>query len=201
MEYTFASATILLLLITDPFGNIPIFVNALRNVAPERRMRVILREVLIAFLLLLTFMFVGDGFLRLMNLSELSLQIAGAVILFLIALRMIFPSTQPEAAALQGEPLIVPLAIPALAGPSALATVMLLVSQAPARRMEWVAALCVTMAVCAVVLVLSDKIQRLAGDRVMMAFERLMGLILVAISVEMLLRGIRLFVAQIAKAP
>ncbi|MCJ7798270.1 MAG: MarC family protein, partial [Polaromonas sp.] len=199
MEYTFVSATILLLLITDPFGNITIFVNALRNVAPERRMQVILREVLIAFLLLLTFMFVGDGFLRLMNLSELSLQIAGAVILFLIALRMIFPSTQPESMALQGAPLIVPLAIPALAGPSALATVMLLVSQAPARRMEWVAALCVTMAVCAVVLVLSDKIQRLAGDRVMMAFERLMGLILVAISVEMLLRGIRLFVAQIAK--
>ena len=201
MAYTFASATVLLLLITDPFGNIPIFVNALRGVAPERRMRVILREVLIAFLLLLAFMFVGDGFLRLMNLSDLSLQIAGAVVMFLIALRMVFPSAQVEAAPLlAGEPLIVPLAIPALAGPSALATVMLLVSQAPARRLEWIAALCVTMAVCAVVLVLSEKIQRIAGDRVMMAFERLMGLILVAISVEMLLRGIRLFVTQIAKA-
>ena len=191
----------MLLLITDPFGNIPIFVNALRGVAPERRMRVILREVLIAFLLLLAFMFVGDGFLRLMNLSDLSLQIAGAVVMFLIALRMVFPSAQVEAAPLlAGEPLIVPLAIPALAGPSALATVMLLVSQAPARRLEWIAALCVTMAVCAVVLVLSEKIQRIAGDRVMMAFERLMGLILVAISVEMLLRGIRLFVTQIAQA-
>ena len=201
MAYTFASATVLLLLITDPFGNIPIFVNALRGVAPERRMRVILREVLIAFLLLLAFMFVGDGFLRLMNLSDLSLQIAGAVVMFLIALRMVFPSAQVEAAPLlAGEPLIVPLAIPALAGPSALATVMLLVSQAPARRLEWIAALCVTMAVCAVVLVLSEKIQRIAGDRVMMAFERLMGLILVAISVEMLLRGIRLFVTQIAQA-
>ena len=201
MAYTFASATLLLLLITDPIGNIPIFVNALRGVAAERRIRVILREVLIAFLLLLAFMFVGDGFLRLMNLSELSLQIAGAVVMFLIALRMIFPPVQPDTAPLEGEPLIVPLAIPALAGPSALATVMLLVSQAPARRLEWVAALCVTMAVCAVVLVLSERIQRLAGDRVMMAFERLMGLILVAISVEMLLRGIRLFVMQIATAP
>lgn len=201
MAYTFASATVLLLLITDPFGNIPIFVNALRGVAPERRMRVILREVLIAFLLLLAFMFIGDGFLRLMNLSDLSLQIAGAVVMFLIALRMVFPSTQVETAPLlAGEPLIVPLAIPALAGPSALATVMLLVSQAPERRLEWIAALCVTMAVCAVVLVLSEKIQRIAGDRVMMAFERLMGLILVAISVEMLLRGIRLFVTQIAQA-
>jgi MarC family membrane protein len=197
MAYTFASATILLLLITDPFGNIPIFVNALRNVAPERRMRVILREVLIAFLLLLSFMFIGDGFLHLMNLSDLSMQIAGAVVMFLIALRMIFPSGTVEADTLLGEPLIVPLAIPALAGPSALATVMLLVAQAPERRLEWIAALCVTMVVCAVVLVLSERIQRLAGQRVMMAFERLMGLILVAIAVEMLLRGIKLFVLQI----
>lgn len=197
MAYTFASATILLLLITDPFGNIPIFVNALRNVAPERRMRVILREVLIAFLLLLSFMFIGDGFLHLMNLSDLSMQIAGAVVMFLIALRMIFPSGTVEADTMLGEPLIVPLAIPALAGPSALATVMLLVSQAPERRLEWIAALCVTMAVCAVVLVLSERIQRLAGKRVMMAFERLMGLILVAIAVEMLLRGIKQFVQQI----
>ncbi len=200
MGYTFASATILLLLITDPFGNIPIFVNALRGVAPERRIKVILREVLIAFLLLLAFMFIGDGFLRLMNLSDLSLQIAGAVVMFLIALRMIFPASHAEAEILQGEPLIVPLAIPALAGPSALATVMLLVSQAPARRLEWIAALCVTMAICAVVLVLSERIQRVAGDRVMMAFERLMGLILVAISVEIFLRGLKLFILQLPAA-
>ena len=199
MGYTFASATILLLLITDPLGNIPIFANALRNVAPERRIKVILREVLIAFLLLLSFMFVGDGFLRLMNLSDLSLQIAGAVVLFLIALRMIFPSGSSQPEPLHGEPLIVPLAIPALAGPSALATVMLLVSQAPARRLEWIGALCVTMVVCAVVLVLSERIQRVAGDRVMMAFERLMGLILVAVAVEMLLRGIRMFVTQMPR--
>lgn len=197
MNYTFASATILLLLITDPLGNIPIFANALRHVEPQRRPRVILREVLIAFALLLTFMFVGDGFLRVMNLSELSLQIAGAVILFLIALRMIFPSSQPEAVELPGEPLIVPLAVPALAGPSALATVLLLVSQAPGRRTEWVAALCVTMVVCAVVLVLAEHIQRVVGDRLVMAFERLTGLILVAIAVEMLLRGIKLFASQL----
>ena len=91
MNYTFWSATILLVLITDPIGNIPIFANALKHVAPERRPRVILREILIAFSLLLTFMFVGEGFLRVMNLSELALQIGGGVILFLIALRMVFP--------------------------------------------------------------------------------------------------------------
>jgi small neutral amino acid transporter SnatA (MarC family) len=92
MNYTFLSATILLLLITDPIGNIPVFANALKHVPPERRAKVILREILIAFGLLLTFMFVGEGFLRVMNLSELSLQIGGGVILFLIALRMVFPS-------------------------------------------------------------------------------------------------------------
>ncbi len=199
MNYTFASATILLILITDPIGNIPIFANALKHVAPERRARVILREVLIAFLLLLTFMFVGEGFLRLMNLSELSLQIGGGVILFLIALRMIFPPPKgPDTPESMAEPLIVPLAIPAIAGPSALATVLLLVSQAPEKRLEWIAALCVTMTVSAVVLVLAERIQRVAGDRFVVALERLMGLVLVAVSIEMMLRGIKTFIQQIA---
>ncbi|MDD5029680.1 MAG: MarC family protein [Rhodoferax sp.] len=199
MQYTFLSATILLILITDPIGNIPIFANALRHVAPERRSRVILREVLIAFVLLLTFMFVGDGFLRVMNLSELSLQIGGGVILFLIALRMIFPPVnQGEAVEDLGEPLIVPLAVPAIAGPSALATVLLLVSQAPQKRLEWIAALCVTMTVSAVVLVLAERIQRLVGARFVTALERLMGLVLVSVSIEMMLRGIKTFIGQLA---
>ncbi len=200
MSYTFASATVLLLLITDPFGSIPIFANALRNVAPERRPWVIVREVSIAFALLLTFMFVGDAFLRVMNLSGLSLQIAGGVILFLIALRMVFPSPDAPVTMLQGEPLVVPLAVPALAGPSALATVMLLVSEAPERRLEWIAALSVTMLVCAVVLVLAERIQKVLGERFVVAVERLMGLILVAVAVEMLLRGLKLFINQLPQA-
>lgn len=191
MEHTFASATILLLLITDPLGNIPIFVNSLRAVPAERRARVILREVLIAFGLLLAFMFVGQSFLKAMSLSDVSLQIGGALVLFLIALRMVFPPPAQDSPIPEMEPLIVPLAIPALAGPSAMATVLLLVSQAPERRMEWVAALTVTMAVCAVVLLLAERLQRVVGVRVVSAFERLMGLILVSISVEMLIRGLK----------
>ena len=140
MNYTFWSATILLVLITDPIGNIPIFANALKHVAPERRPRVILREILIAFSLLLTFMFVGEGFLRVMNLSELALQIGGGVILFLIALRMVFPPPSTTESELLEEPLIVPLAVPAIAGPSALATVLLLVSQQPDRFKRFVVA-------------------------------------------------------------
>ena len=197
MNYTFASATILLILITDPVGNIPIFANALKHVAPERRARLILREILIAFFLLLTFMFVGEGFLKVMNLSELSLQIGGGVILFLIALRMVFPPPATLEPEIFEEPLIVPLAVPAIAGPSALATVLLLVSQQPERRLDWIAALCVTMLISAVVLVSAERIQRLIGSRLLVAVERLMGLVLVSVAIEMMLRGAKTFALQV----
>jgi MarC family membrane protein len=199
MNYTFVSATILLVLITDPVGNIPIFANALKHVPVARRPRVILREISIAFFLLLTFMFVGEGFLRVMNLSDLALQISGGVILFLIALRMVFPPPAQAEAELLIEPLIVPLAVPSIAGPSALATVLLLVSQQPEKRLEWVAALCVTMLISATVLVSAERIQRLIGTRVVTAIERLMGLVLVSVAIEMLLRGIRTFALQLAQ--
>jgi MarC family membrane protein len=193
MTYTFASATILLFLITDPFGNIPVFANALKQVAPERRRRVIVRENLIAFAILLAFMFVGDAFMRVMGLSGLSLQVAGGVVLFLIAIRMIFPPPESHAPAqLQGEPLIVPLAIPSIAGPSALATVMLLVSQAPERRWEWIGALTVAIVGGAFILLMAERIQHLLGERFVVAMERLMGLILVAVAVEMLVRAIKM---------
>jgi MarC family membrane protein len=195
MDDTFASATILLLLITDPFGNIPVFANALKHVPPQRRTWVILREHLIAFGLLLSFMFVGEGFLRLMGLRDTSLQMAGGVVLFLIALRMIFPPPSGQEPEYVAEPLIVPLAIPAIAGPSALATVLLLVSRAPERRLEWVGALVLTIAICAIVLLLAERIQRLLGERFVIAMERLMGLILVAVAVEMLVRAFQALAA------
>ncbi|HEX3635248.1 MarC family protein [Paraburkholderia fungorum] len=199
MEYTFVSATVLLILITDPLGNIPLFISCLRGVSPKRRTIVILREVAIAFAILLVFMVVGDGFLRMMSLTDQSLRIGGGIVLFLIALRMVFPHPDGPLGGdtRGGEPLIVPLAIPALAGPSALATVMLLTSQAPGKMLEWIGALTVTMIVCAIVLMLAERIQAWLGERAMMAFERLMGLVLVAISVEMMLGGIRSFVHQL----
>jgi small neutral amino acid transporter SnatA (MarC family) len=178
LSYTFVSATVLLVLITDPFGNIPVFINALKPVAPDRKVVVILREVAIAFVILLLFMLVGDRFLQMMSLTPVSLKIGGGIVLFLIAVRMIFP--QPDVAgalvATQAEPLIVPLAIPGLAGPSALATVMLLTSQAPGQTIEWIGALSVTMAICAVVLTMAERIQRFLGERTVMAFERLAGI-------------------------
>lgn len=198
MEANFVSAVVLLLLVCDPFGNVPIFISALRDVPSERRRRIILRECLIAFAVLTVFVFVGRPFLDLLGLSELSLQIGGAVVLMLVAIRMVFPS--PEGVYGQppgGEPFIVPLAVPALAGPSALATVLLLVSRDPQRTWAWVAAIAVVMAVSAVILTFAERLQLWLGERVTVAFERLMGLVLAAIAVELMLRGIKSFVAQL----
>jgi MarC family membrane protein len=196
MDANFVSAVVLLLIVCDPFGNIPIFVSALQDVPRERRRSIILRECLIAFAVLVVFVFIGDPFLRLLGLSELSLQIGGGVVLMLVALRMVFPTPQGVFGQTPGgEPFIVPLAVPALAGPSALATVLLLVSRDPARLWQWVAAIAVVMAASAVVLALSERIMRFLGERVTLAFERLLGLVLAAVAVELILRGIKTFVA------
>ena len=198
MTQSFFQTFILLLLVTDPFGNVPLFVTALKDVNPARRPRIVVRECAIAFLLLLLFMFFGRHFLAALQLTDISLRIGGSVILLIIAIRMIFPHPDGVLGRSEGgEPFIVPLAIPALAGPSALATVMLLTSQAPGKMFEWVGALTVTMIVCAITLVLAERIQQWLGERTVAAFERLMGLVLVAISVEMLLAGIRAFVHQL----
>ena len=194
MEQTFFSVFILLFLVTDPLGNIPIAIAVLQRVPPERRRRVILREVAIAYGILLAFMFFGRDFLRLLHLSESSLGIAGGVILFLIALRMIFPTGDGTFGGKgEDEPFIVPLAVPCIAGPSALATVLLISGSAPNRMVEWTGALTVALLVVAIILSLAERIRRLLGERALIAFERLMGLILTAIAVEMLLAGVRKF--------
>lgn len=196
MAPEFLSAVVLLALVTDPFGNVPLVNAMLAGVAPARRRLVILRECAIAFALLMAFMVGGRKFLEVMHLSETSLSIAGGVILFMIAIRMVFPGEggvrgAPEAT----EPFIVPLAIPFIAGPSALATVMLMASREPGKLGMWAAAITVTMVLVTLILLLGERLQRLMGDRLMQAVERLMGLILTAMAVEMLLGGIRAFVA------
>ena len=196
MEVSLASAVVILLLVMDPLGNIPLFVSLLKNVAPERRNRVILRECAIAFALLLFFVFFGRWILALLGLSDASLNIAGGVILFLIALRLVFKhpegvfGNEPQDA----EPFIVPLAIPSIAGPSAIATVILLVSRAPERMADWITALAVASALTLLLLLAAERIARLLGSRGLAAVDRLMGLILTAIAVEMLLKGIEGFV-------
>ena len=195
MDVSFASAVVILVLVMDPVGNIPLFISVLRTVKPARRARVILRECVIAFAVLLAFVFFGGTLLGLLGLSDTSLTIAGGVILFLIALRMIFRHPEGIFGDVAGsEPFIVPLATPAFAGPAAIATVMLLVSRAPQRLPEWCLAVTVATLVTVVVLTVAERIAKFAGERGLLAFERLMGLVLTAIAVEMLLRGIETFV-------
>ena len=193
MDHSFLSALVLLLLVLDPIGSLPIFISVMRNVAPERRTRVALRESAIAFAVLLLFMLTGQAFLGLMRLSERSLEVAGGVILLIIAMRMIFASgAEIYAADAKGrEPLIFPLAVPLLAGPSAMATVLLLASRQPERLFTWVGALTVAMLFSAVVLLGADRIRRWIGSSMVSAIEKLMGLVLTAIAVEMILAGLK----------
>lgn len=192
MDHTFVSAFILLLLVLDPFGSLPIFISVMKGVPPERKRWVAIREVVLAFAALAAFMFAGEGFLKLMHLSERSLEVAGGVILLMIAIRMIFGSGESiYAAESEREPFIFPLAVPLMAGPSAMATVLLLASRQPDRMVEWVGALSCAMLVSGVVLLAADRIRRLLGDSVVSALEKLMGLVLTAIAVEMILAGLK----------
>lgn len=194
MDHTFASALILLLLVLDPLGSLPIFISVLRDIEPARRRPVALREGLIALVVLMAFMLGGGAFLKVMHLSERSLEVAGGVILLIIAIRMVFGGVGDLIAAPEGErrePLIFPIAIPLLAGPSAMATVLLLASRQPDRIWHWAAALTVAVAVSTAVLLGATRIRQALGDAVVSAMEKLMGLVLTAIAVEMLLAGVK----------
>ena len=195
---TLTSAAVLLLLVMDPFGSIPMFIAALGQVPEGRRNRVIMRECAVALLVLLFFMVAGNEVLHVLHLSGASLGIAGGIILFLIALRMIFPSRHSMFGDLpDGEPFIVPLAVPLIAGPSAVATVMLLVSRWPAQIGQWIIALLIAQALTTLVLCAGNRVAQRMGRRGMIAAERLMGLLLTTLSVEMFLQGVREFMQQL----
>jgi len=187
-----ASAAMLLFLVLDPLGNIPFFVAALQGVVPERRTRVVVRELVIAYGVLVAFLFVGQPLLGLLQITGPALTIAGALVLFLIAVRMVFPSADRDLSEhVGGEPFIVPLAIPYVAGPSAMATVLLLVSREPARWPAWLGALTAAWIATAIILTLGGRLARLLGPKGLVAMERLMGLLLVAVAVQLLLEGLR----------
>lgn len=195
---TFLSAFVLLVLVMDGLGDIPLFLSALQPVPRERWSRVILREMAFAFLILVVFLLSGRWILMAMQVSERSLTIAGGIILFLIALRMIFPSAIPRNdAGPEGEPFLVPLAIPYVAGPSAISTVMLIMSRDPSRWLVWLGALAAASVVTCGFLLLSPWVHRSVGDRGLRAIERLMGLVLTAIATEMFLKGVGQFVSSL----
>ncbi len=190
---TIFSAAVLLLLVMDPMGNIPVFLTALKNVAPGRRRLIIIRELVIALVILVFFLFTGSYILDILHISEPSLTVAGGIILFLIAVRMIFPGERGGQEQVDGEPFIVPLAVPYVAGPSAMATVMLIMSGEKNRWPEWLLALFIAWAVTGLVLFVSGGLSRFLGKKGLVAVERLMGMILTAVAVQMFLTGVEKF--------
>jgi multiple antibiotic resistance protein len=186
------SAGLTLLLIMDPLGNIPLFLSVLKTVEDEsRRRKILIRELFFALLVLLLFLFAGEYLLKWLNLRQEAVSIAGGIVLFLISLRMIFPSEKGIMGEMpEGEPFFVPLAVPLLAGPSTLAMLILLARSQPERIFEWLAAVLGAWTVTSLVMLSSTKLNKLFGKRGLIAVERLMGMVLVAISVQMLMDGI-----------
>jgi multiple antibiotic resistance protein len=191
------SAVVTLFLIMDPLGNVPIFLSVLKNVPSERRRKIVVREVLIAYVVLLIFLLLGDHALSLLHIDQETISIAGGIVLFLIALRMIFPQSGGFGAdSLEGEPFVVPLAIPLIAGPSAMAALLLLQRADPGSSLKLWGAMTIAWGLTAAILIAAPFFYRILGERGLAAMERLMGMVLVMISVQMLLNGINAFMAH-----
>ena len=185
------SAAIMLFLIMDPLGNMPVVMSALKPFEPKRRLFILTRELVFSLLTLLVFLYSGDAILAFLNIKQESVSIAGGIILFLIALRMIFPSPGGVIRISEGEePFIVPLAIPMIAGPSSMAALILLSNQAPGRMVDWTMALVGAWFLSAVILMFSNQFFKLLGEKGLSAMERLMGMILIMLSIQLFLDGI-----------
>ena len=190
---SFISSVITLVLVMDGFGNIPLFIAALKKVAPERRTLVIFRELMIALAIMVFFLFCGKWFLRAFGIHSYSLSIAGGIILFLISINLVF-STDDNGLQKdpKDEPFIVPLAIPLVAGPAALSMVLILAAQ-HSKMVTLGAVICASIINMAI-LMCSFPLSRLLGQRGLTAIERLTGMILILMSVDMVLGGIAEFV-------
>jgi multiple antibiotic resistance protein len=195
-----AAAAATLFFVMDPLGNIAIFNGVLSRFPPRRRAQITARELVIALVIMLVLLFAGTAILNFLGLTQPSLNIAGGVLLFIIALRMIFPGAGGEVATEKDEPFIVPLAMPMVAGPSTIAILLLLSSREPERIWEWCTALVIAWAVTTLILTASPFLLRVLGDRGLRALERLMGMLLVLLATQLLLNGVREFVQSLDAA-
>ncbi|MEY6433815.1 MarC family protein [Thioalkalicoccus limnaeus] len=194
----FLSAVILLFIIMDPLGNIPVFQALLARYPRRRRLRLIAREMLIAYAVLLLFLFAGEAILGHLGLKQPALGIAGGVVLFLIALRMVFPEPDDKARHdSTEEPFIVPLAVPMIAGPSAVAALLLLVSREPEQLWVWWGAMSLAWGLSAGILIASGFLMELLGPRTLRALVRLTGMLLIMMAIQMLMDGVTAYLATL----
>ncbi|MCL1075627.1 YhgN family NAAT transporter [Shewanella dokdonensis] len=192
------SAAVMLFLIMDPLGNLPVFASILRHIEPKKRRQVLIRELVFALIIMLMFLYAGEAILNFLNLRSESVSIAGGIILFLIAIRMIFPQPGGLVGLAAGEePFIVPMAIPLMAGPSILAALILLAHTDSSKMLQWTVALVSAWAASSVILLFYKLFNKILGDKGLTAVERLMGMVLVMISVQMFLDGVARYLSAV----
>lgn len=192
---TIISITILLVLIMDPLGNLPVFMTVLKNFDSKKRRSILIREMCIALFIMILFLFSGENILNFLNLKTETVSISGGIILFFIAIKMIFPNHENEEHIknIHEEPFLVPLAVPLVAGPSVLATLMLL-SHKYAQHINYlIISLLVSWSMTLIILLMSDSFLDIFGKKVINVLERLMGLILIMLSTQMFLNGIKIW--------
>lgn len=183
-----------LFLLMDSVGNIPLYLSLLKNLNERRQRFVIIREMVIALGVIILFMFIGDGLMSFLQISDGTIKVAGGIILFLICLKMIFPSKNDaqERVPKNEEPLIVPLAVPFVAGPAVLAAVIIF-SRQHVDHFTMISAIFIAWVASLMILLASSYLHRILGWRGLTALERLMGLILILIAVQMFLTGLQSF--------
>lgn len=195
MDGTFSiiSAAILIFFILDPFGNVPLLLSILKNIDKSQHSKIIVREMFIGLFILVIFLFFGEEFLSIFHLETHSITIAGAIIFFVISLKMIFPDPNSDLFSTKkgDDPLVVPIAIPMIAGPAALATILVLGKT----NQEHIGSLFISLLLawfCTfLVLLFSPNLYKILKTKGLTALERLMGMLLLIMSVQMFVDGIR----------
>ena len=189
------SAAVLLFFLMDPIGNVPVILSVMKGIDPKRQRVIIVRELFMALGILLVFLFAGKPLLNFLHLQQEAVTISGGIILLIIGLRMIFPKPEGVMGVQPGgEPFLVPIAIPLIAGPSILAMLILMTQSNPGKMTNWLLALVVAWFASAVVIMFAPVLLRLLKERGLIALERLMGMILVMIAVQMLINGFMLLI-------
>ncbi len=193
----FIQTVLTLFIILDPIGLSPIIQSLLKGYSSARQKVIIIRELCFTLGILLVFFFSGEPLLKWLGLQDSTLSISGGILLFLVALGMVFPAKTILASGdgkkeEQGEPFIVPIAMPLMAGPSSLAMVMLYAAQSKDSLSMWTyaGAIITTVILCACVLFIARKFLRKLGEKGTMALERMMGMLLILISVQMFMNGL-----------
>lgn len=196
---TIGSVIVALFLLMDAPGNTPVFLSILGHLGKAERRRAIIREIFFALIVLLLFLFFGKSILSYLGISTPALSVAGGVVLFIVAMRMIFPHQYgPVYGKEDDDPWVVPLAIPLVAGPSSIAYIMTVAAREPDRIKDWVIATVIACILCGAVIYTIDLLRPWIKDRALTLMERIMGMILVIISIQMLMNGIAEYIQTLS---